>query len=324
MFIKIIRYSGLVLLGLILIFLLIINITPVPVSLFVREDFSKQTRTKPDNYDEYFEKVKVIKDLEYPSKYNDNYLDIYLPKTNEKIPVIIWIHGGAFVGGDKEDGTEFVTMLSASGYAVITANYERAPELKYPNQLHQVEEIYSFALDVAEAYNLDIDNIFLAGTSAGAHIISQFTLIQTTPTYASEMGFEKVIPNIKGLLLYSGPFNVEKINNVKNKMAAFLFSQTSWAYFGKRNWEELYGSVATIKNHITENFPPSFITDGNSRSFEEHAKELVSELEKNNVKVSSYFIPKDVTAGHEYQFKLDTYEGLNSLKETSKFLESIK
>ena len=322
---KILKYIGIVAVCFVILSVIVVNVTPVPVSLFVRSQFSKNLRTKPENYLEYANKVVVEENLEYPSMFNDNKVDLYLPNDGYDFSVIIWIHGGAFVGGDKVDAKEYATMLSANGYAVVLANYERAPELKYPNQLKQLEEIYSFVLDIAAEYGLDIDNLFWAGTSAGAHMVAQFALIQTSMEYAIKMGFEQVVEpdGIKGLLLYSGPFDVEKINNVKNRVASFLFSQTSWAYFGKRNWESLYGDIATIKNHVTNSFPPTFITDGNNGSFEEHAMELVEVLKKNNVAVSSLFISKEIKTGHEYQFKLDTNPAMESLEETLKFLDEI-
>ena len=320
--IKLLKYFILIILCIVTLFIIIVNITPNLISKIVRREFNKGIATKPKNYEKYVEKVNRIVDLRYSSKYADNLFDLYLPKESENHPIIIWLHGGAFVGGDKKDVEEYATLLAARGYAVLSANYERAPELKYSNQLKQIEEIYSYTLKIAQTYNLNTEDLYLAGDSAGAHLVAQFTLIQTSEEYASIMNFNQIVPEngIKGLLLYCGPYNVQKIKDVKNKIAAFLFSQTSWAYFGTKNWEEKYGEIATIKHHIPKTFPRVFITDGNTGSFEEHAKELAIELEKKQISVATFFIPKETKTNHEYQFKLDTEAGLNSLEETIKFL----
>ena len=324
--IKIIKYFGISILTLFIIFLLVVNITPNFISKIVRIEFDKSISTKPKDYDMYKEKVNKISNLTYPSKYKDNNFDLYLPKEGSNHSIIIWIHGGSFVGGDKSDVEEYATLLASSGYAVLSFNYERAPELKYPNQLHQLEEIYIHTVNIKDLYSLNINELYLAGDSAGAHLVSQFTLIQTSKEYRDIMNFNQTVEEngIKGLLLYCGPYNVKKLNNIKNNLTSFFISQTSWAYFGTRNWEEKYGEIATIKNHITENFPKTFITDGNTNSFEDHAKELAQELENKEVEVTTYFIPKETITNHEYQFKLDTEHGFESYKETIKFLKNNK
>jgi len=324
--IKFLKYFVIIVIAIITLFVIIINITPNLVSMYVRREFDKGIATKPEDYNKYIERVNKIAELSYTSKYNDNTFDLYLPKEGSNYPIIIWIHGGAFVGGDKIDVEEYATLLAANGYAVLSANYQRAPELKYPNQLKQIEEIYEHTLKIANDYNLNTNELYLAGDSAGAHMITQFTLIQTSKEYASEMGFNQVVPEngVKGLLLYCGPYNVEKIGDVKNKLASLFFSQTSWAYFGSRNWEEKYGEIATIKYHIQSNFPRTFITDGNNLSFEEHANELAEELVKKEVEVTTFFIPKEVVTNHEYQFKLDTKPAMESYEKTIKFLRQIE
>ena len=322
---KVGKHIGITLLGLIILFIIILNISPKPVSYFIRSQFEKGISTKPDNYNQYESKVNKISELTYPSKYKDNKLDLYLPKDGNNHPIIIWVHGGAFVGGDKVDVQYYATILASHGYAVLSANYERAPELRYPNQLHQLEDIYSYLLEVDADYSLDTSNLILAGDSAGAHLVAQFTLIQTAKEYADEMNFKQIIPadNIKANILYCGPFNVEKINNTKSLLARFFFSQSAWAYFGSRNWEDKYGDIATIKNHVTSNYPPTFISDGNSMSFEEHSRELAETLKEKNINVKTFFISKEIETSHEYQFKLDTKIAMDSIEETIKFLNSL-
>ena len=323
---RILKYTSISIVSILILFLLIINLTPIPISLLIRKTFENGIATEPNNYQQYVTSVQKITNLEYPSKFKDNTADLYLPKNSEMYPIIIWIHGGAFVGGDKRDVKEYATMLASNGYAVLAANYERAPELKYPKQLNQIEEIHEYLLTISQKYNIDSNNIILAGDSAGAHLVSQFALIQTSSEYAKKMNFKQTIPEdkLKALLLYSGPFDVEEITKTKSKIMSLMFSQSAWAYFGIRNWESEYGEITTIKNHITPNFPATFITDGNTGSFASHAKDLILELEKNNIKTASYFIDEKVKRGHEYQFKLDTDEGMKSLEETLKFLKSIE
>ena len=298
--------------------------TPLPVSYLARFAFRNGVAVPPENYAEIKEKTVDIKDLRYPSSYKDNLADIYLPKdAYGPHPVILWIHGGAFVGGDKHDLDVYATTLATEGYAVVCMNYRRAPEAKYPTPVIQTGEVYEWIKSVADEYHLDENNIVLAGDSAGAHIAAQFALVQTNPDYAAEMGIEPIVVAgaIKAMLLFCGPFDVAKIVESDNSVFAFLMDKTAWAYFGTQSWLETAEKQATISAHLTADFPPSFISDGNTGSFESHGRDLAEVLTSAGVPVDTYFIPSEIeVTKHEYQFIMNTPAGEESLKRTLNFL----
>jgi len=146
--------------------IVIVNITPNITALFVRKMFETQISTEPLNYNNYSDKVASIKDLDYESEYKRNNYDVYMPKDmkEERYPTIIWIHGGAFVGGDKKDAEIFTTMLASYGYVVLSMNYELAPEAKYPTPIKQVEEFYNHIISLKSKYPIDENKLFLQVT----------------------------------------------------------------------------------------------------------------------------------------------------------------
>ena len=301
------------------------TLSPVPASMLTRLVFSNGIAVKPDNYDEIKDKVTIIKNLEYPSNYKDNLVDLYIPnQTEAPTPIVIWIHGGAFVGGDKSDIEIYATSLAAEGIAVACINYRRAPEAKYPAPLIQTAEAYIWLKDIANTYSIDINRIILAGDSAGAHIAAQLAAVQTNSTYAAELELEQVIPqdSIKAVLLFCGPFEIAKMDEISSPTINFFMNRTAWAYFGQKNWQETFEHKATIANHITGDFPPAFITDGNTFSFEEHGMALAKALEKNAVPAEVYFIPPETeTAPHEYQFIMNTPAAQESFEKVIAFVK---
>lgn len=66
-------------------------------------------------------------------------------------------------------------------------NYALAPEEQYPVPIYQITEMYKHLLVRQDEYELDLNQLFLAGDSAGAHMISQFALIQTNEIYAEKV-----------------------------------------------------------------------------------------------------------------------------------------
>jgi len=299
--------------------------SPRPVSFMIRAAFMKSPAVAPDHYDEIKTQVEVVKNASYPSKYPDNTADVYIPKDQEgPFPVVLWVHGGAFVGGDKSDIQLYATALAAEGIAVVCMNYRRAPEAQYPAPVIQTGETYLWIREIADAYSLDLHRFVLAGDSAGAHITAQFAAIQSNPAYAEEMGFAPVVPldTLKAVLLFCGPFDVGKMGEGSNSLLNFFVGRAAWAYFGTKDWVEDFSDQATIANHVTDNFPPAFISDGNALSFEEQGRALSTVLKEKGVPVETYFIhPDREKTAHEYQFVMNTSAGKESFQQTVSFLK---
>lgn len=101
-------------------------------------------------YEDASQQVKVEKDITYLSNYEENTLDIFYPKdVDGPVPILFWMHGGGYVGGNKEGVAEFATYIAdANKIAVVAMNYEKAPNLQYPGQLKQLEEVYTFCKQI--------------------------------------------------------------------------------------------------------------------------------------------------------------------------------
>jgi len=101
-------------------------------------------------------------------------LDIYLPDEGEgPFPVIVSIHGGAFMGGDKAD-VQVLPMLEGlkRGYAVAAVNYRLSWEAKFPALVHDVRAAVRWIRANARCYHLDPDRIVAWGGSAGGYLAS--------------------------------------------------------------------------------------------------------------------------------------------------------
>ena len=301
-------------------------VSPLPATFILKFAFRNGVAVAPDNYEEMKAQVTAIKDLTYPSLYRDNLADVYFLKdATEPLPVVLWVHGGAFVGGDKDDIEIYATALAYEGFAVVSMNYQLAPKAKYPTPVIQTGEACLWLEDLAAQYPLDTERLILAGDSAGAHIVAQFAAIQSNRDYAEEMAMEQIIPVgiIKSVLLFCGPFDIAKMGTGGNALINFFIDRAAWAYFGDRNWAESFSQQATIVNHITAKFPATFISDGNTGSFEDHARGLASVLEHNNVPVETYFVDPTVEiAKHEYQFIMNTPAGVESFQKALIFLRT--
>ena len=110
---------------------------------------------------------------------NDLQLDIYEPtqEVHEKRPVLVYIHGGAWIGGRKEtvNNARFhgaFNALREKGYAIVSPNYTLAKLGKspFPNCIIDAFDAISWIEQNAEIYNFDLENVGVMGESAGGHI----------------------------------------------------------------------------------------------------------------------------------------------------------
>jgi acetyl esterase/lipase len=111
-------------------------------------------------------------DLPYAANAGKNQkLDIYLPDEGDgPFPTIIFIHGGAFWGGDKQD-TQCVYLMNGirRGYAVVSVNHRLSDEAKFPEPVFDVKAAVRFLRANAEKYHLDPKRFAAAGNSAGGY-----------------------------------------------------------------------------------------------------------------------------------------------------------
>ncbi len=103
-------------------------------------------------------------------------LDLYLPqrRTSKKpLPVIAYIHGGAWLGGDKRGGRRWLQSLVESGdYAGVSIGYRLSQHARWPAQIHDCKAAIRWIRAHAEQFDLDPDRIGVMGTSAGGHLVA--------------------------------------------------------------------------------------------------------------------------------------------------------
>lgn len=137
------------------------------------------------------EDVVRFDDLQYSVDTVWNLLDVYRPKNvSGKLPVIVNIHGGGWVYGDKELYQFYCMSLAQRNFAVVNFTYRLAPEVKFPAALIDTNEVIAWMYENQEKYGLDMEHVFLVGDSAGGHLAGLYSAICTSPGYAEHYHFK--------------------------------------------------------------------------------------------------------------------------------------
>lgn len=137
-------------------------------------------------------------------------LDLYLPSGTGPHPVVVFVHGGGWRLGDRQQiGGSYIKLgrrLAAQGVLAMVISYRLAPRFKHPAQVRDVSRALAWALEHASEYGGDPRRVFAMGHSAGAHLVA---LAATDPRWLAEVGQSPL--HLKGVIGVSGPYDIEHL-----------------------------------------------------------------------------------------------------------------
>ena len=226
-------------------------------------------------------------------------LDVYRPKAaeGEKLPVIVSVHGGGWVYGDKERYQYYCMNLAQRGFAVVNFTYRLAPENKYPSSIEDTNAVFTWVISHGEEYGFDLEHIFGVGDSAGAHNLGLYSGICTNPEYAAEYDFkvpEGFAPT--AIALNCGAYVIELEGDLtdqltKDLMADFLPE--------KGTAKEL--ELINVTKHVTEKYPPTFFMTCTGDFLKNMAPLLATKLAEKDVPfVYRYYGDSEHELGHVF------------------------
>jgi arylformamidase len=131
-------------------------------------------------------------------------LDVHVPKGLKDFPVLFFLHGGAWVEGDKNlfgIQTMLARTFNRHGIGVVCPNYRLSPKAKHPDHIHDVARAFAWTHSHIGKYGGSSDEIFVSGHSAGGHLCA---LLATDESYLKGEGLS--LKAVRGALPISGLF----------------------------------------------------------------------------------------------------------------------
>jgi len=156
------------------------------------------------------ESVELRQDIEY-GKVGDRSLklDLYSPKERTgKLPLLIFIHGGGWKGGDKADYRIYTQVFATKGYVVASVGYRLTGEAKFPACVNDVKCAVRYLRKNAETLGIDADRIGVVGGSAGAHLAMMIGYSSDVPELEGDGGNPGVSSHVKAVVDIYGPVNL--------------------------------------------------------------------------------------------------------------------
>jgi acetyl esterase/lipase len=315
----------------VLVVVVVAAVNPWPSAMLIRGLFEQGARDTISEMDPYVpsDGVSAHDDIVYGDAGADTSLDVFYPTgTAQPLTTVVWIHGGAWISGDKRDVDPYLQILASHGYTAVGLNYTISPEATYPTALNQLNDALGFLIEHADEYNIDPDRIVLAGDSAGSQYTSQLATLVTSPDYATRVGVTPSLApdQLRAVILNCGIYDVRGIPNAPG-IGGWGFRIALWSYLGQKDWSALPGAqdMSTIE-YVTADFPATWISGGNGDPLTAgQSKPLAAKLQQLGVDVTTVFYPDDETPAlpHEYQFHLDFAAARSALESTVAFLGTV-
>jgi len=230
--------------------------------------------------------VAATKNVEYGAslpgdKGGRNRLDLYYPaaaRPGDRRPVLLQVHGGAWIIGDKrEQGRPLMTHLASRGWVCAAANYRLSPLATMPDPIVDVKRAIAWLRDHVAEYGGDPDFICITGGSAGGHLSSLVALTANDPRF--QPGFEGVDTRVEACIPFYGVFDFldragdRRFGNVADALGPMVFKCTP------AENPELWDAVCPVVR-VHEDAPPFFVIQGSHDSlvFAEEALRFVEAL----------------------------------------------
>jgi arylformamidase len=147
-----------------------------------------------------YAEVDVVRDAAY-GPHERHRLDVFTPAGARDVPVVVFVHGGGFVAGDKRTtGTPYhdnVGLWAArAGMVGVTMNYRLAPEHRWPSGAEDVGAAVAWLVANVAAHGGDPSRLVLMGSSAGATHVAGY------------VGMTGADPGVRGVVLLSGAYDL--------------------------------------------------------------------------------------------------------------------
>ena len=237
---------------------------------------------------------------------------------------VVWIHGGGFVSGSKDQIANYARILAAGGFTVVGVDYSLAPGSTYPTPLRQLNRALGYLSRNAGRLHVDAWHLVIAGDSAGAQLGAQLANLVVSSGYARMVG---IVPEIEpgqlvGVVLYCGPYAMRSMRGNS------WFSRTVMrAYSGERHPErDPLAATLDLLDLLAPHFPPAFLSVGNADSLEPQSRQLAAALTGRGARVETLFFAPDYRPPlpHEYQFDLELAGARESLQRSQAFLRTLQ
>ena len=248
------------------------------ISSYIRHNFAKGDRKRDAGLSTPAD-IQRYDNILYGTDKKRQVLDIYRPAgSSGLLPVIVSVHGGGWVYGDKELYQFYCMSLARRGFAVINFTYRLAPEFRYPAQIEDTDSVIRWLLANGRDHGLDTDNVFAVGDSAGGHLLSVYAAMLTDPQYAARYDLSLADGfRFRAIALNCGVYHQDM---PKNRLARHFSLLNNLL---PKGWTEEDVKALDSYDKISAGYPPTYVMSSNGDFLRNQVDLIVPQLQKHGI-----------------------------------------
>lgn len=236
--------------------------------------------------------LRVKRNISYYGRLRKSHkLDIYRPRTiTAPLPVIVFVHGGGWVMGNKFERRDIARELAAQGYVVAVINYRLSPEHRFPAGVIDGLRAMEWVKNNIAAYEGDATKTTLIGDSSGAHIAACMAAAATSKKLCAGLGVSfDVTAAAKKLVLYYGVYNLRTSQNVRRK----YFKTYAKAYLGTFDFDNYkYLDAVSPIEHLSATYPETLLIASEADPLGGQSTEMAQAIADNGGKARLLMLEK--------------------------------
>jgi acetyl esterase/lipase len=240
-------------------------------------------------------------DIPYIDDGNRGHLaDVYYPQgTSGLLPVVVDIHGGGWMYGDKELNKYYCLYLASRGFTVVNMSYRLFPETDLRGQVQDVFSCLRWLGEQGTGHHADLKKVFLTGDSAGGHLAGLTLCIQLSPELQSLYALESFPFDIKAVAISHGvndPAAKFIGNRIIDREMRIMMAGKHFAA------NPLYGKINFQDTSPGLSFPPIMLISSEADSFYPHTAELKLFLDSKGIpnRTKIWTLDKGEQLGHVF------------------------
>lgn len=235
-------------------------------------------------------------------------------RENEILPVIIDVHGGGLLLGNKEFNRYFCAQISAMGYLVFSVEFRLVPEYQVYDQFADLSMAMDFIKDVIPKYHGDPEHVYVVGDSGGAYVITYTVAMQKNKALAEAAHVKPSSLKVKALGLISGMFYTNKLDNIGMFLPKYLY--------GKKYKKSAFAPYVNPEHpDIVKALPPCFLVTSEDDMLQHYTLNFEKALAKHHMPHELKRYPKNEKLTHAFSvFEPYMKESVDTMTSMLQFL----
>ena len=229
-------------------------------------------------------------------------LDLFRPAERTNVPLVIYVHGGAWRSGSKSNPP--VSALVGKGFAVASIEFRQTPVAPFPANVHDLKAAIRFLRARAGEYGCDAKRFVIAGTSSGGHLAALVGVSNGNKELEGELGGHRdVSSDVQAIVSFFGAADLQTILSQSTSHGLSVRMPALQLLLGGQPDEKpALARLASPVTHVGKSDPPLLLIHGDAdpQMPIEQSRELHAAYQRAGLAVKLIVMSGSVHGGKEF------------------------